>query len=71
MCKKCKQAYYAESHEYPCPWCIIEKKLDVIDRAHKELEIALIHNDIISYVYAMQRAQLILEEQKEDKNETK
>ena len=36
-CLKCKRKYHAESHEYPCPWCIIEKKMDMADKAYKKL----------------------------------
>ena len=69
MCKKCKQAYYAESHEYPCPWCIIEKKLDVIDRAYKALFVAFIYDEPDNYIHTIKKARKILNEQREPKED--
>lgn len=36
-CLDCGKEYIADSHEYPCPWCIIKKKLDIMDKAYMRL----------------------------------
>jgi DNA-binding helix-hairpin-helix protein with protein kinase domain len=64
-CLKCNQKYYAQSHEYPCPWCIVDKKLDAIDRAYIALDVSFIYDDPVVYIHAMKTAMKILEEQKE------
>jgi len=36
-CLKCNANYFAQSHEYPCPYCELKKKMDKIDEAYKAL----------------------------------
>lgn len=36
-CLICKKEYVADSHEYPCPYCTINKKMKALDKAYMRL----------------------------------